>query len=113
MGTDFSPMERMLEMGLGLGLAQQMMRTMNECMQTTQVPQVTLQSPQMPSTDNRQYYAVVDEKVSGPFSESELTVMSQNQKLKRDTYVWKQGMQNWVLAQDVPEVNKILILLGL
>ena len=110
MDNSYEAMERMLEFGMGASLAQQMMRTMNECMQQTTIPIVQVQAPPMPQPTIREFYAVIDENVAGPFNEGQLAELVKNKKVTAETYVWAKGMSNWSLAKQIPEVNKAIIL---
>ena len=49
----------------------------------------------------RQYYIVVDEKTTGPFSLEELI---KHPSLIPDSLVWKPGLDNWVPAKSMPEI---------
>lgn len=120
MATDFSSLDKLIEFGLGLGIATQMMNTMNETLARTAVPGVGLNpgikaqpqfntvapAIQMP----REYYIVKDDKVAGPFNEKELARLVEKGDVGNQTFVWSPGMQGWKFAQDLPEVNKILLL---
>ena len=48
-----------------------------------------------------QYYMVIDEKSTGPFTLDEVTL---HPKLTPETLVWKPGLENWVPAQTLPEL---------
>lgn len=51
-----------------------------------------------------QYNVSVNGQQSGPFGLSELQQMAQAGQLRKDTYVWKQGMAEWALAGSVSEL---------
>ncbi|MCF0186438.1 MAG: DUF4339 domain-containing protein [Bacteroidaceae bacterium] len=103
-------MERMLELGMGAGLASQMMRTMNECMQQTHIPQVQVPPLEMPQASVAKFYVVIDDSVAGPFDDEQLLALAKGKKLTKDTFVWAKGMPQWVAARQVPEVNKAIII---
>ena len=48
-----------------------------------------------------QYYMVLDEKSTGPFTLDEVTL---HPKLTPETLVWKPGLQDWVPAKTLPEL---------
>lgn len=113
------PLERMLELGMGLSVAQQMMKTMNQCMAQTQVPQVTMPAPQMPGScqtsqaaQQANFYIVANEAVAGPFTDDQLMSLARQKVLTADTFVWRKGMDQWLQARMVPEINKFLLLTG-
>lgn len=55
----------------------------------------------MPLDNNLQYYMVVDEQSTGPFTLDEVTL---HPKLTPETLVWKPGLDNWVAAKTLPEL---------
>tara|TARA_B110000259_G_scaffold99297_1_gene114656 strand:+ start:1370 stop:2713 length:1344 start_codon:yes stop_codon:yes gene_type:complete len=50
------------------------------------------------------YNISINGKQSGPFGWKKLQEMIQNGQLSKDTHVWKQGMENWLLASEVQEL---------
>ena len=56
----------------------------------------------MPQDFSQQYYMVIDEKSSGPFTLDEVILHS---KLTPNTLVWKPGLDNWVAAKTLPEIS--------
>lgn len=113
MEHDYDPIERMLELGMSMSVANQMMQTMNNCMNQTQVPTVQNMMPSMPGKQTNQdheFYIVVDNNVAGPFKSNELTVLVKSGRLNAETMVWTKGMSNWAPAQTIPEINKVLML---
>lgn len=54
----------------------------------------------------QQYYMVVDEQSTGPYTLDELTL---HPKLTPDTLVWKPGIDNWVAAKTFPELAPAFI----
>jgi hypothetical protein len=108
MTTDnsFNSIERLMEFGLSIAIAQQMIQTMNYAMQTMHTPnigqQISGNNPQ------RQYFALVNEIPQGPFSETEFMGYVQNQSITRQTLVWISGMKGWAHAESVPELSNFL-----
>ena len=102
----FYSIDRLIDFGMGISIAQQMVRTMNESMRTMHV------SGMMNPMNSQQllYYAIINEKQTGPFSESELAKLISDKKIVNQTYVWKTGLTNWVLAESLPEILKIVAL---
>ena len=56
-------------------------------------------------TDNLQYYMVVDEKSTGPFTLEEVI---NHPALTPETLVWKPGLDNWMAAKTFPELSVTL-----
>lgn len=118
MATDFSSLDKLVEFGLGVGIANQMMNMMNHSLAQTAVPGVGLNpgitcapdvQKQVPS-QQREYYIVKDDKLAGPLSEAELAVLVAKGTVEEDTFCWYPGLDSWKLAQDIPEVNKLILL---
>lgn len=53
---------------------------------------------------NVQYYIIVDGRQAGPYSREELKVSG----LTPDSAVWREGLENWVKASTLPELNDLL-----
>ena len=49
-----------------------------------------------------EYYMVVDNQQAGPFSFEELIG---NPRLTRETLIWKPGLENWIPAHQLPELD--------
>lgn len=117
--TDFSSIDRLLEFGMGISLARQMINTMNSTMTNMCVPGVNAQStgsiiPNQTSatlpSSFPSWYVVVDEKMAGPMSDNEVYTLVNRRKIQQTTLFWRQGMKSWMMAQDIPEINKYLLL---
>lgn len=106
MNNDFSSLDKLMELGLSMTVAQQMMKTMNHALNTMQSPGYGQQMIQ----DNTKYYVVIDGNQSGPFSESEMETLVKNNRLKTDTLIWKAGLSGWKYANEICEINKLFVL---
>ena len=118
MPTDFSSLDKLVEFGLGIGIATQMMNTMNQTLARTAYPGVGI-NPGLcsnPGLDKaavtlpQSYYIVRDERLAGPLSEQELSSLVGKGMVRADTFCWRPGLDSWRLAEDIPEVNKLLLL---
>lgn len=118
MATDFSSLDKLMEFGLGLGIATQMMNTMNTVIARTAMPGVGI-NPGMTATPGQEkprvtpceeYYVVYDEKVAGPLTEHEMSKLIREGIVGRRTFCWKPGLSSWMPAEDIPDVNKLLLL---
>lgn len=103
-------LEKMMELGIGMSVIQQMPAMMEGMMPKPSSPSTTQGSPPPTQLTRTQYYMVVDNAQAGPFTEEELVKLIQNDLLRQDTLVWKTGMAAWTPAAQVPEVNKLFIL---
>ncbi len=112
MNTDnFYSIDRLVEFGLGMGVAQQMVKSMNHALSNSQIHgtvnsmgQVGLVRPAA------SYFVVLDGSQAGPFSEEELTRLISAGRLVRDSLVWRAGMPTWKSAHEVPEVLRLVAL---
>lgn len=98
--------EKMMELGIGMSMIQQMPAMMNSVMHQTNIQGTT----PPPVQEQSQTYLAVDGTQAGPFSDEELVKLAQNTILTPETLVWKTGMSAWAPASQVPEVNKLFIL---
>lgn len=121
MSTDFSSLDKLVEFGLGLGIATQMMNTMNQTIAQTAVPGVGINpgvvsvpqacAPQpVNQTSVIAYYIVKDERLAGPLNESEISRLVDNDSISGDTLCWRPSMNTWKFAKDIPEINKLFLL---
>ena len=60
--------------------------------------------------EKEQYYIVVDGKQAGPMAEAELKKLVKNGVVVAETMVWTPTLTQWTPAQNMPAVNKLLLL---
>ena len=108
-GGGMNPAGMMTGMMMGGAMGNQMAGMMNN-MGNTMNPQ----NPQTPSNNQMpppppvtQYLLSVNGQQAGPFNMQQLQQMVMNGQLQINTYVWKQGMQNWVEAGQVMELQSL------
>lgn len=106
--SNFYSMDRLVEFGMGMAVAQQMAQSMNEMMQKVHVPGAD--NPMRPIADAQAFFIVLDGKQAGPFSETEMARLATEHKITKDTLVWKAGMAEWKKAEDLPEVLRLVAL---
>ena len=94
-----NPAGIMTGMMMGGAMGQQMAGMMNSMGQNMQG---AMNTP--PPIPNVQYHISVNGSQAGPFNMQQLAQMAQGGQLTPQTYVWKQGMPNWELAGNVPEL---------
>ena len=106
-----STAERMMEFGIGMSMAGQMNRMMNQAMNDQMYQQPQPRQGQLPySEPQRLYYAVIDGRQAGPFSEAEIGRLLNEKRISRETLIWHQGLSQWQPAQDVPEIMRVIVL---
>ncbi|GAB1368103.1 hypothetical protein MASR1M42_06510 [Azonexus hydrophilus] len=110
---NFFSIERLVEFGLGMGIAQQMVNSMNQAMKNVHIPGPMNGLAAMPGEVNSlpvSYFVVLDGKQAGPFAAEELSRLIVQGRIDKMTYVWRAGMAGWAHCQDVPEVLKLVAL---
>ncbi len=108
MENNFNSIDRLVEFGMGIAVAQQMVNTMNYAMSGMNVPGVGTTSSI--TLQQQGFYAAIDGEQAGPLSEQELDSLVKNGKLTPDTLVWHRGMSGWTFARKVSEICKLFLL---
>lgn len=125
----FYSIDRLVEFGLGLGVATQMAQSMNAALKEMCVPGAgnSLETVKVPADSARVgeaaesglnvdtgtqtiYYVARDGNALGPLSVTELTRLITEKRVTKETYVWIPGMADWRLAEYVPEVLRLAAL---
>ena len=109
-GGGMNPAGMMMGMAMGGAMAGQMTNMMNgfgqQAQPQQQVPAMggaPVPHP-MPGAVNVTYMISVNGQQYGPYNMQQLQQMVQNGQMNNQTYVWKQGMANWEMAANVPEL---------
>lgn len=98
---------RLVEFGMSFAIARQMVGAMNETITNMHIPgAMNSMQPTIPQF----YYAIIDGNQSGPYSEQELSRLISDKKVHKETHIWKPGMNNWDIAQNIPDVLKLVVL---
>lgn len=122
--NDLSTIDKLVEFGLGTALATQMIQTMNQAMPQMRVAgvntAVNMPTPSPvgaavePSTpkaeDTVVYYAAVNGSQAGPLTVDELTRLIDRDVIDGETLMWRAGLSGWMLAKNIPEVYKLILL---
>lgn len=105
--NSFYSIDRLVEFGMGMAMAQQIVNTMNQSMQNMYIPgTMNPMQPPMP----KQFHVVLDGQQAGPFSEQELTRLITEHKVTKDTLAWCPGMPSWQPVEKMPEVLRLVAL---
>jgi hypothetical protein len=107
--NSFYSIDRLVEFGMGMAVARQMVQSMNQIMRDMNVPGAGNPMPQ-PAAASRVYYAVLEGKSAGPFSETELARLINDKKVSKETYVWHPGISGWKTAENIPEILRLVAL---
>jgi hypothetical protein len=105
----FFSIDRLVEFGLGMSIAQQMVQSMNLALQNTYIPG-TMNPVQGPLRHNTSFFVIIDSKQAGPFTEGDMTRLIAEGTVTKGSYVWKAGMANWAFCENVPEVLRLVAL---
>ena len=91
--------DRLLEFGMSMAIAQQIVKTISDSIDMNRTVQTT-----------KTYYVVIDGKKAGPFSDTEIVRLINDKKMSKESYVWYQGLTTWKIAENVPEILKLVAL---
>jgi membrane protease subunit (stomatin/prohibitin family) len=105
-GGGMNPAGMMTGMMMGGAMGNQMAGMMNQ-MGNTMNPQATPNNQTPPPPPVIQYLLSVNGQQTGPFNMQQLQQMVMSGQLVNNTYVWKQGMPNWVEAGKVIELQSL------
>ena len=105
--SSFFSIDRLIEFGLGMGIARQMVGIMNQSMQSMYVPG-SIQS--MPSSIAQTYFVAINGQQVGPLNDSELSQLISQKKVTKDTLAWMPGMTGWKPIEQVPAILKLVAL---
>lgn len=90
-------------LGAGMAMANQMTQSMSNQIQANQNVQAT--PPPIPAANT--FYVAIDGRQQGPIGKVELANLVATQQLTRETLVWKQGLANWVPANEMVELQDL------
>lgn len=106
--NSFNTIDHLVEFGMGIAIAQQMMNTMNHCIGNMKIPGAG--NELAPNNPTPKYHILANDAVAGPFTEEELGTLAKAKTLTSETMVWKPGLNGWMQAKNVPEVHKVIML---
>ena len=115
---NFYSIDRLIEFGLGMTMARQMMKVMNESMegmQTPTAPKPLQQNPlyvqQVNPVPPSAYYVCIDGKSAGPFNEMEISKLIYSKRINKDTLAWMPGLSQWDKVENIPAILRIVALI--
>ena len=103
----FFSINRLVEFGLSLAIAQQMVKSMNDTFTRMSVPGVM---NSMEPVQRQFYFAIIDGKQTGPFSEQEISRLISEKKVVKETYLWRPGLNTWEIAEKLPDILRLVAL---
>jgi len=101
-GAGFNPASMMASMAVGGAIGQNIAGTMNSMLNGQNVAGSV--PPPVPTIA---YHVVVNGQATGSFDMAALKQMVMAGTLTKDSFVWKQGMVDWVKANLIDEVNAL------
>lgn len=103
----FFSVDRLVEFGLGMAMAQQMVQMFNQTISAmnTQMPvygQSTMQQ------NSSMFYVGIDGKPVGPLHEFDIVQLYQNGKINKESLAWMPGMTQWQRIEEVPAILRVI-----
>jgi membrane protease subunit (stomatin/prohibitin family) len=93
--------------GIGMGMGFGMANAMAQAGPWGAVQQAPAAAAPPPPPVEHVWHVAKDGQTSGPFSKARLGRMVTEGAVTRETYVWTQGQDGWMKAQDVPELAQL------
>lgn len=106
--NSFFSIDRLVEFGMGMAMAQQMVNVMNQSMKQMYVPG-SIQS--MPNPQVSTFYVVIDGQPIGPLSESDFSRLVSEKRITKDSLAWMPGMIGWQPIEKIPTILRIVALM--
>ncbi|MGM9698419.1 MAG: DUF4339 domain-containing protein [Prevotella sp.] len=103
--NSYFSIDRLVEFGMGMAMAQQMVQVMNQSMKQMYVPG-SMQS--MPTSQSPTFYVAIDGQSVGPITECEFTHLVTDKKVTKDSLAWMPGMLGWQPIEKIPAILKII-----
>ena len=105
--SNFFSIDKLVEFGMGMAVAKQMAESMNASLAQMPIPGA---GKAKDMNDDKAYFVVIDGKAEGPYSLTEMARLVGTGKIHKETYVWKPGMLNWDLAENVDGLLRLIAL---
>lgn len=102
----FYSVDRLVEFGMGMSMAQQMIQMMNQAMSQMNIPGSINTIPQPTLC----IYVAIDGKPVGPLTDVEFSHLIIDKKVTKDTLAWMPGMLDWQPIEHIPAILKIVAL---
>lgn len=105
--NSFFSIDRLVEFGLGMTMATQMVEMMNKSIKQMYIPGSidSIQARLFPTI-----YVDIDGTATGPLSENEFSKLVTSRKVNNKTLAWMPGLPGWEPIENVPQLLKIIAL---
>lgn len=107
--SDNSMFDKVVEFGMGMTMVRQMPQMMDMVMPQQQ----NAATPPVIQPDIANVYIANNGQQAGPFTEAEVKQLMNNGVLTPETMVWMPNMSQWMLANHVPAINKLFLLMSM
>jgi hypothetical protein len=108
--SSFYSANRLVEFGVSMAVAQQVVNSMGSIMKNMQIPAFNYNQGVQNTQTSRVYYAVLEGNQAGPFSETEIARLINEKKISKETYIWHPGLTAWKTAENIPEILRLVAL---
>jgi len=95
----FNSIDKLVEFGIGMSMAQQMMTVMNQSMSQMQTPQ--FKNTNVPIIKDKQYHVILNNIPQGPLTKQEVVNHLANGNLNEENLIWFDGLSGWMKIKDI------------
>ena len=106
-GDGFNMAAMMASMAVGGAVGQNIAGSVNSMMSGINQPIQSNVTP--PPITNSTYYVAINGQATGPFSVATLKQMLNQGQFSSESLVWKEGMTNWMMANQVDELKTLFV----
>lgn len=99
----FYSIDKLIEFGLEISLAKQMITLMNTAIVNMYIPGIADTNHK-----NDNYFIIENDIQKGPYNELDILRLISEHKIHNATFIWKTGMPNWEKAEKIPEIIKLV-----
>lgn len=106
--SHFFSIDRLIEFGMGMAIAQQMIGSMNNAFQNINTPGVDTMHQGKTHAQDQFFYAMIKDKQVGPLSLKDLCDLINKKEIVNETYLWNPGLIGWKMAEQIPEIVRLV-----
>ena len=106
-GDGFNMAAMMASMAVGGAVGQNIAGSVNSMMSGINQPIQSNVTP--PPITNSTYYVAINGQATGPFNVATLKQMLNQGQFSSESLVWKEGMTNWMMANQVDELKSLFV----
>jgi hypothetical protein len=96
---------RLIEFGIGMSIAQQLVKNFSEAKYDNRQESV---GNEKQIVNTKGYYAIIHGIQRGPFTEQEVIQLISEKQVVKETYIWREGMPSWTIAEKVPNFLRLV-----